>query len=365
MMATPLVDSMRFGVLLLRQWSLVRQLPEFEGVLPPTPGPGMEDLDICHVLVRALEGLHPAMRIDHTKTTHRELAEQAHFCARWASFGFPVFTLTESLSASFSLSDPGSVSSAALKLPFDSFVIELPWPQTPFQIETIDGRLVGVRWIHVHRTDVCATEADREKMRKLTRLEMRTADIGRQGVYIIRLMSESGLSVFEAIKVPPAGPLANWFAWGYQDRDINDSPLGDGQASHPTSRRDRIAIQGARSFMANLCLYVAALKHENRWAKPASGGNGPKKPSGDPAPMRWVLGREIKLSPELRLAARTYSERGERRAFWKLAARYVVRGHWRNQACGPRHSEHRPVWIAPHWKGPVAAPGLVRPMAVT
>ena len=33
--------------------------------------------------------------------------------------------------------------------------------------------------------------------------------------------------------------------------------------------------------------------------------------------------------------------------------RFVVRGHWRNQACGPRLSERRMQWIQPFWKGPV------------
>lgn len=31
---------------------------------------------------------------------------------------------------------------------------------------------------------------------------------------------------------------------------------------------------------------------------------------------------------------------------------WVVRGHWRQQACGPNHSERRPVFVLPHVKGP-------------
>lgn len=36
--------------------------------------------------------------------------------------------------------------------------------------------------------------------------------------------------------------------------------------------------------------------------------------------------------------------------------RWVVRGHWRQQAVGPNHSEHKPVFIAPHVRGPQSAP---------
>jgi hypothetical protein len=35
---------------------------------------------------------------------------------------------------------------------------------------------------------------------------------------------------------------------------------------------------------------------------------------------------------------------------------WLVRGHWRNQVCGPARSERRATWIAPYWKGPVDAP---------
>lgn len=39
-----------------------------------------------------------------------------------------------------------------------------------------------------------------------------------------------------------------------------------------------------------------------------------------------------------------------------LTNRHLVRGHWRQQACGPARSQRKPVWIAPHIKGPDGAP---------
>ena len=44
-----------------------------------------------------------------------------------------------------------------------------------------------------------------------------------------------------------------------------------------------------------------------------------------------------------------------------LSHRFPVRGHWRNQACGPARSERRPTYVAPYIKGPVDAPLVVRP----
>ena len=36
--------------------------------------------------------------------------------------------------------------------------------------------------------------------------------------------------------------------------------------------------------------------------------------------------------------------------------RFPVRGHWRNQPCGPGRTLRRPVFVAPHIKGPLGAP---------
>jgi hypothetical protein len=38
--------------------------------------------------------------------------------------------------------------------------------------------------------------------------------------------------------------------------------------------------------------------------------------------------------------------------------RWIVSGHWRQQACGPKQTLRRPIWIAPHLKGPDGAPLL-------
>jgi hypothetical protein len=38
--------------------------------------------------------------------------------------------------------------------------------------------------------------------------------------------------------------------------------------------------------------------------------------------------------------------------------RWIVRGHWRQQPCGPGGKDRRPTWIPPHMKGPEGAPLL-------
>lgn len=41
---------------------------------------------------------------------------------------------------------------------------------------------------------------------------------------------------------------------------------------------------------------------------------------------------------------------------WGLSVRFMVRGHWRNQACGEKLGQRRPVFVAPYLKGPEDAP---------
>lgn len=41
---------------------------------------------------------------------------------------------------------------------------------------------------------------------------------------------------------------------------------------------------------------------------------------------------------------------------WGLSVRFMVRGHWRNQACGAKLGQRRPVYVAPYLKGPEDAP---------
>jgi hypothetical protein len=49
----------------------------------------------------------------------------------------------------------------------------------------------------------------------------------------------------------------------------------------------------------------------------------------------------------------------------RLTVQFMVRGHWRNQACGERHSERKQMFIEPYWKGAVDAPVALRSHTIT
>jgi hypothetical protein len=52
-------------------------------------------------------------------------------------------------------------------------------------------------------------------------------------------------------------------------------------------------------------------------------------------------------------ATKSAEEQSEHR---KLHVRFLVSGHWRRQAYGPKLAYRRPTWIAAHWRGPEDAP---------
>lgn len=64
----------------------------------------------------------------------------------------------------------------------------------------------------------------------------------------------------------------------------------------------------------------------------------------------WEIGKEIKLSNELVSAAKSCGRLDEQPK-WKLSKRFTVRGHWRDQPCGPGKIDRKKTWIQPYWKG--------------
>ena len=49
----------------------------------------------------------------------------------------------------------------------------------------------------------------------------------------------------------------------------------------------------------------------------------------------------------------------EQREFYRTEGYLIVRGHWRQQACGEGRLERRRKWIQPFWKGPDGAAEVV------
>jgi len=81
----------------------------------------------------------------------------------------------------------------------------------------------------------------------------------------------------------------------------------------------------------------------------------PKKKREQPSIAHWTIGRTIQIDPELVRIARS----GAREIAFRIKSRFIVRGHYRNQAHGPSRSLRTSKWISPFWKGPEEGARLV------
>ncbi len=174
----------------------------------------------------------------------------------------------------------------------------------------------------------------------------------------IDLVSNTGLTVSRI------HPLTDWGQFlGFKPRTSEFKPaylpLPDGTLAPLTgavSGADVETLQRGVQIAVNTCVYLeSAVPHH----LPRKKGVGVGDVFAE-GPDRWEVGRELCLSTELRLAA---GDPGSRASF-RVRHRFVVRGHWRNQAVGPQRSLRERMWIKPHLKGPEGSEPLQRTYAV-
>lgn len=118
------------------------------------------------------------------------------------------------------------------------------------------------------------------------------------------------------------------------------------------SDRDARTMQLLTRLVVNTCLVMS----DPEAVRPIGGSSKArraksKRGAAEPIFRTFRVGKPIKL--DCRPAVQAYLN-GERNR--ELSVQFLVRGHWRNQACGPRLTERRLTWIEPYWKGPEDAP---------
>ncbi len=347
---------------------------------------------------------------------------------QWARCGAPTFMPTQSCAAAFALTDPRNALIADAAWPFDAMLVTMPHPHGPIRIDGVPVRYVRcwrsamlsgnndptgdacstllghAAMLFTREVDVEETELTQIKRRidqlrnaampadmsgKKERRDELTAlirDIDDAGIYGARATDRVRNRVIAALD--PAIVTAALHAPLSQCRfveailddgtdrlymsfdDAKAATVGEWAASFARIDLDGHVADAARdracgmlvAQIANLCLYLRETRVCEAPRKPRSGR--PLRGDELPPPLSWVVGREIKLSAELRAAAAAQADGDRSPAHWRLARRFVVRGHWRRQACGAARAERRPKWIAPYWKGPAEGPALTRMYSV-
>lgn len=233
----------------------------------------------------------------------------------WARDGFPHFSLTPDFFSAVAVTDFGDPTDEPLYMPFNAFTLAFPKSDLFDQANrvfvypvpgidyTIDGKY-EVRWQHYRATLITADPIFTQWPLGWTRKQLLAEDN-----LLNRPVDEDGVRSIR----PEEAPL----------------------------------LSRLRIMLANVMTYIEAsgpLPTERFWGSE-------RKPVEKLHPERplFDVGRVVKLDGAMRQAMKAMHTN---RSSWKLAHRYIVRGHWRNQAYGPGRQLHRRQWIAPFWKGP-------------
>lgn len=92
-----------------------------------------------------------------------------------------------------------------------------------------------------------------------------------------------------------------------------------------------------------LALTPTVATHRDHVARPP----GPHRPATPYAISKIVLREPV------RAAHHTTVDDSEKSKKWELKNRHLVRGHWRQQVCGPNREWRKPTFVPPYIRGPV------------
>jgi hypothetical protein len=240
--------------------------------------------------------------------------------AWWADLGFPVFNLTHDFFRAVSVTDFGDVGDEPMHQPFPAYLVRLP--------ESLRGNPTALpMFLYPVPTK---------------------AEDGGLGFSVSRLSiaSEPNDNRAAYTQWTEGIPFAEFVSGRTVKQQEDVDPVEKYTTQLLGAEMDPQVTQRARRTLGNTLLYINA-----------NGGLPSEKRIGADVPVerehqtdpRFRIGRPIKLGPKLRSAIHAASQGG---ASWKLESRFVVRGHWRNQAHGPDRSLRRRQWIQPYYKGP-------------
>lgn len=243
----------------------------------------------------------------------------------WTRAGCPVFSLTDDFFHALAVTDFGTSEDDkedVLHMPFPAFVVNFP-----------ENKLLGARRMFVYRV---AEAVASEK----TEPEVDLVD-GEQIVHGQMTV------IWPNTRVALAREATAYSEW---PAGVTRWDFFHGRAAAPKSTPSEAleALDMARRILANMLSYIEA-NHGLPQEKHRHGAAAAPVEREHKEP-RFRIGRTVKLAPNIRRALRD----GTSGQSWKLGHRFIVRGHWRSQAYGPKRSLRVRRWIEPFWKGPAS-----------
>lgn len=241
---------------------------------------------------------------------------EAPWLLAWARSGYNVFDLSPDFVAAMLLTDPGEIDLPSVKLPFGGMLFMIP--------DQFAKGAEGTSYTKIHVVEVDDSRT----------FEGGPAAADGEKIPAIVVYATDGARILST--VAPREELS----WAALEELPDEVALDADKEARKTIQR---VVFGALA-------YATAVERAITERFPA-----PKKAREKQSIKHWTIGREIKISPELVRVARS----GAREIAFQIKSRFMVRGHYRNQAHGPNHALRTSKWIAPFWKGPEEGARLV------
>ena len=244
-------------------------------------------------------------------------AVEAPWLLAWARDGYNVFDLSPDFVAAMLLTDPSEIDLPTLKLPFRGMLFMIP--------SDFATGAEGTSYTKIH-----VVETDDSRIFNADE----ASKAGEKHPAIV-IYATNGTHLLST--VAPRAELS----WAVLEELPDDVTLDLDKDARTTIQR---VVLGALA-------YATAVDRAITERFPAA----PKKRRDQPSIAHWTIGRTIKIDPEFVRIARS----GAREIAFCIKSRFVVRGHYRNQAHGPNRALRTSKWIAMHWKGPEEGARLV------
>lgn len=321
--------------------------PNYVEGLPPR---GVALLNACHAVVngdharwpelsKELVRQFPNMTIDEFMQNVGEavlrVADRAHVDASllaaetmpfaaalfmWERDGRPSFALQPDFFQAVSLTDFGEPSEEPMYMPFDSFVMS--WPKS--------DRFGGSNRMFVYKVPTVLASGGKLNV----------------SWNMMRMTVLSDDPVFSQWRIGMS--RAEMHAY------VTEADKGTVPGARPVEDGERDVLRDTRRLLANVLTYIEAAGPLPK-KRVKGGAPAPVERTHDTRPV-FDVGRVVKLDRGIREAL----THGGHHNTWQLDKRFIVRGHFRNQAVGVGRASHKRIWIQPFWKGPDAVEALSR-----
>ena len=246
---------------------------------------------------------------------------------QWARDGYNVFDLSQDFVASMLLTDPSELDFARIPMPFRGLLITIP---SEFAVGAEGGHYTK---IHVCEFTKVYKNTDGDGLVR-----------GEENDRALYIQASDGDHVIETLIDSASLSSQGWKA-------LDDIP----ESLDVTDDADKIARKTIRQIVFGMLSYISAVQGSLELRVVQQKKKHKVRQSNDESPKTWNVGRTISIDPRLVKAARS----GRREVAFQIKHRYIVRGHYRNQACGPGNKERKMIYILPFWKGPDEGAKLV------